>query len=789
MKKKTLLLCLIIALCFSIGGVISASAAVQEREVSSQTLTDAGNLNIIDWDTTGNSDVFVPTVTNYYASYGSLATAYLYYGEKLDLTKGNVVITYDLLGGDAMSWFGAWLGADTTTTLNDMQFYVNSIQAVSAAPYRSDWTAYTTEDMTESYPSHFQVGYTYKAADDVAIRVVQTFKAENQVYGLQTYGIKADGSLALYNSIWFKNKFPEELSTSAVFGFYFGNSNASVDNVEFKQGETVLLREDFSTKDNIIAKSSVDLTGSSTAGKLALEGSRFGESYLRINNPTSADRLVSASEVDGKDVEKAFDMTGKIRFNTLANQFGLATGLENMDSEIDSFVYFYEKDGTTRIASTKTGDEVDLGVSLVGKQEFTDFSVSATSDGTITVSILDKTATFTGFTVVGKFAFVVQGEGDTQVDLEKTLTTTTYFYRESEKESDANNFNTGYVNPEDWNIQSTTAQFMTDPADARGVVVEDGKLYFYGSGDYSYFATTSQYADYVLEFDFISEAKETRPETSYTSYGGLCVGVGSKSYSGWINSAMILFHEGFVQLQNWQSGACTQVEAGIEYNINANETEDKITAIKFVVYNGNIKVYAQDITNTEFDVANYVEVLSVKVPSTYGYISFCSSESAYFAIDNVRITSISDPSETVMEEAIANYQDKATIADEAEPVILVAPVVTLTENVVTWEAVENATGYKVYVNDVAGDVISDLTYTINAEAGQSYEVKVVAVGNGDNVIDSVASNAVVYTAPGASESENKNSSSAGGCMGGIGSSSVLALAMLGVVTIIKKRNR
>lgn len=217
-----------------------------------------------------------------------------------------------------------------------------------------------------------------------------------------------------------------------------------------------------------------------------------------------------------------------------------------------------------------------------------------------------------------------------------------------------------------------------------------------------------------------------------------------------------------------------------------------------------ITVYVQDITTAEFDAANYLEVGSFTVPNAYGYISFCANESAYFGIDNIRVTSISDPSESVMGEKLADYADKQEIADEVAPVILDAPVIALDGETVSWTAVENAVGYQVYVNGKAVDgVQTETSYTIEAEAGKPYEITVVAVGDGTEYLDSLQSNKVNYTKsegsgdpsgePGGDPEPSNGSQgcfgSAGAASGYVGTFSLASLCAGAMCLFRKKRNQ
>lgn len=75
--------------------------------------------------------------------------------------------------------------------------------------------------------------------------------------------------------------------------------------------------------------------------------------------------------------------------------------------------------------------------------------------------------------------------------------------------------------------------------------------------------------------------------------------------------------------------------------------------------------------------------------------------------------------------------------------MLAAPVLELNGNVVTWTAVEHATGYEVYVNGKLADTVTEPTYTINATEEGYFAVTVKAVG-GSDYLSSLMSNQVQY---------------------------------------------
>lgn len=94
----------------------------------------------------------------------------------------------------------------------------------------------------------------------------------------------------------------------------------------------------------------------------------------------------------------------------------------------------------------------------------------------------------------------------------------------------------------------------------------------------------------------------------------------------------------------------------------------------------------------------------------------------------------------------------ASTSSSVTPVALAAPVITLTDNVVTWTAVSHATGYDVYVNDAKLISVTALTYTVTETATGSYAIKLKAISSDTAYSESAFSNVVTYAYVAAIES-------------------------------------
>lgn len=99
----------------------------------------------------------------------------------------------------------------------------------------------------------------------------------------------------------------------------------------------------------------------------------------------------------------------------------------------------------------------------------------------------------------------------------------------------------------------------------------------------------------------------------------------------------------------------------------------------------------------------------------------------------------------------------ASCDSKDEAVKLDAPVITLSENVVSWTAVENAKSYNVFINDEEVSV-TETSYKITKTEAGDYVIKVVAVAEDtEKYLNSDASNSVTYTVKSAENTENGDS--------------------------------
>lgn len=142
----------------------------------------------------------------------------------------------------------------------------------------------------------------------------------------------------------------------------------------------------------------------------------------------------------------------------------------------------------------------------------------------------------------------------------------------------------------------------------------------------------------------------------------------------------------------------------------------------YEVYEGTEKVATQ--TRTSY-------VISKTEAGTYTY--------------RVKATSTDDKFITSDFSNEVVYEVEASSTEPETPTQLASPVITLTENIITWQAVDHASIYVIYENDVEVGRQLTTSYTINRAEEGDYTYTVVATSSSASYTQSAPSNEVVYT--------------------------------------------
>ena len=106
---------------------------------------------------------------------------------------------------------------------------------------------------------------------------------------------------------------------------------------------------------------------------------------------------------------------------------------------------------------------------------------------------------------------------------------------------------------------------------------------------------------------------------------------------------------------------------------------------------------------------------------------------------SVQVKAVSDTDDYV--DSDLSFAVKITV----EPKQLKVPVVSVDGLVFSWQAIENASGYEIFVDGVSAGVQTETSYTLNPQEYKTYSVQVKAVSDADDYIDSDLSVATIVT--------------------------------------------
>ena len=588
--------------------------------------------------------------------------------------------------------------------------------------------------------------------------------------------------------------------------------------------KVVFYSDDYLTPTNEYSVIEYTLTPYTAEGELdtanALHVYTFGGGKI-INSQKSFRIGLQVSSIDNAN-PVVLDNVVITNYTANGNQVLLNKTWDNMTSNIEDeddskvFVGFRTGGGvvlpsvSTHVVVYEGGVEKaakSLGFNAVGL-DYIDFTFIGYKDGSILANINGNKyeLSMSKDNIDGYIAFAAKDNFDNMSVAVKNVEIRRYSYKETEEGEIGTNFNTGYFDKKEWMLKSTTS-VKTKPEDqdkVKGLVMEDGKLKFAGTTDNSYFSTMKDYGDVILEFQIEEFFDGINPDKSDSdkpkmvddwakahSYSACYVNFGVLTGNGVGTSCMIGIlqkradanspFKGYINLSDYKSNVT--VGKAIDYNFYPMESgASKTTAVKIIASRGTITMYVQEIKDGVAPSADkYVEVVSFDgITDLYGRIAFTSTEAGWFNIDNIRVYPIDDPVKKRVDAKIALFEDFKQIPDTPVPYQLDAPVVTLNENQISWNKVEGATGYRIRANGFIRDLrASQTSYDFNVNG--DYEVVVIALGNGKEILDSNVSNKQIFTV-GAKDS---------GSFFLIGGITLGVLAVVGAVTfiIIRKRRK
>lgn len=586
MSKKFLMLAVSLGLtcaaagAFTLNAGVTAGAATKETVVADNIITNDGIVNELDWKFAGSETAVTSNIQgDIFEAKGVAWGAGLVVGyDTANFADGSVTMEFDVL-----NMVGCCMGPFITNATGFNEGRKSTIwvggpdngMITGAADVRwEQFEYYSDEALTERSPFEAGSGNSWTLAfgtvvGEMRYHVQYIFKQDG-VMGIKTYVLNEDGiydSTNLATEMWIKNAYEAvDTATEYRFGFdYWGD--LTIDNYKLSTPTKTIFETDFT------GSAWSDATGVAAEGKIF---NNYGVpvSVAQIDaSLTKDDRIVTELKIKSdKNMQKAFTLTGSVDFKTL-DKFGFAMGLDKQDQALDaegvSFVYFMQgvNAGGTNVNyicvmedGEAVGEPIEVG-DMAGLFDFFDFEFTVATDGTAAFSAFGVSIplTLNPENINGYFALANYGDETAEISFGAGLNIMSFAYRASEGGAIASNFNSNWMNPDNWEMLAGTPVMFEDNTQSKGIVVEDGKVQFSAVGHGSYVGTTMKYSEYVIEYIHEEAFDGDKPKLvdSYElSYSPLAVIIGIdgavSAPSGWAESTMIIFYEGYIQLLDFK---------------------------------------------------------------------------------------------------------------------------------------------------------------------------------------------------------------------------------------------
>ena len=614
-----------------------------------------------------------------------------------------------------------------------------------------------------------------------------------------------DGSYDFYTNVW------------ARYADGMGIEGATL-SVSYTEGGETKTETLFDTNMDDAEKVIVAADGEAKAGCYIARGLTYttlsDDVNIVVTNPGQDTRIVTLNplKVDTTMAE-TFRMTAAFSLQQIAatRKVGIAFGLNSYSAALSapaegaSFLYFsvdedgnvvlgadnIASDGTATAAGTvQTLAEVNLGdivsLSIVGKQ-----------DNSIDVTVGGNTFNFPGLKLSGNLAFAQTGTGDvTYTIIPSEFDITAYSFVENEAtEAVTTNFDGNYLSSVKFSMQSKVApsEYIKKQEgtthEISGLVVEDQKLGFYGTSTNTRVMFQQQYADFVLQFDYISEpfahrampggletagaanryspfyilfgADNNMPELAQAYALGIIEGNATQYFwgaeslvtrGGKLGDGSVKVLATLAEVEQseeaipWYTIADGKVQPLSKYGMPNEEDSNyvysfynKTSRVKMVVVNNSMALYAAEVDESG-NAGEYVKLYEQKVSNAAGYVGFGTDAPGWATLDNIAITPIAR--ETALSlglEAdpavdLAADVDPADMDTDPEPTPIAKAELTVDKEgkKVTWKAVTGAKEYEVTVKLNNEEKLSttvtgtEVDLSSLTEAGE-YEVAVVVV--------------------------------------------------------------
>lgn len=538
---------------------------------------------------------------------------------------------------------------------------------------------------------------------------------------------------------------------------------------------TVLFNSNFDDESKVITTQGA----TAESGKFIARGVAYGpngSSGLRVTNPAENTGIITrAALVADTSLSRNFELNANVILESMTEgqKVGFGFGFEDSRDLTKNHKYLYltVKNGTIMFG----GEEVtaDGTIFILAEYEVTGAALNqpvtvqltgAGEDLKINVGDAAET-TIEDFDLNGFFAIFHKGTGDITYMLKDNLTMTGYKFTENEEGAEAvtSNFNGNYLNTNKFQMSSHIAPDIhmvktENSHELTGLTPENGKLGFYGTSTGTRILTTKKYADFVMQFDYISLPAQqrgglvlpgNRPSPLFLVFGmkegglpiddasvyaiGLYEGIATEFYGF---NETVISSLGMANTCGMNTVGIAKVKEATEksdisipyyasgkgYDASAENNNvaawydpdpqaegtvyslyNKVTRIKLVCVDNNVKLFFTEVAS-DGTTGNYIEVASFKAQDAEGYLGIATDSPAFFEIDNLAITPVTKEQvltfvasgEALTASVVADVAPEDMDEDLA-PTPLAKPVIEVNAKTkkATWQAVEGAKDYTV----------------------------------------------------------------------------------------------
>lgn len=561
-------------------------------------------------------------------------------------------------------------------------------------------------------------------------------------------------------------------------GNYSGGNNTDVkDVVNTVNMDTLEIYID----DQDISKNYIKINGTNVGASIQLLREDFpdGKLYISFYNGNVAGGLTLGTP-DGVTVK---DVTDKTMQYTLGSEQDLTFELMNQDGAVN----VYGGDGALIEGTTLSGNTLSIPASYFDSYKTSEVFVIEDENSRTQVTVT-YSVTLTGSS---EMQFISEAQ-DVTVSLGNITAVDAVLYNEKELSGELWSFADG-------TLTLKSANFT-----------EKGEYTFVAAAAGGYIPVFVSYRDYENGGIKLSgEGSVTYADEVYTVKNGVSylfakrVDLGSK----FALSANFISMEGTLTEQNpsisetgYNEFVLRDIYGGYEVVVRLYQNQPANEGLAYKVY---LTYSVRQLVNGSWTEINsgYRSVRDAYIGENTltfslnqdGNIVFAYNEAIEVEID-LSATSMKTDNLMLYYNTSGEYESESSVSFKVEtapdPVQLGAPVLTVNDKTVTWNAVANASGYQVYVNgEKKGGVITDCTFTLDETAAGTYQITVKAIGDGELYLDSAESEAESIVIEDSGEVNPPDEGGCGSSFAPAGGGILLAALLLGASFFFLKKKK